>query len=403
MKGAAIVIILVLSLSIVSSFVFFLSTSHKQQEYSPGDSRAKKDCSGNGTVDLISPMNLEDIGIIIPMGAVIGGHVTPIDHMYFQPVVFNSRPDTYDVYADADGVIDGIGSEPLGNGNRYPKYRLTILHTCDFYSIYNLLTSLSPQLSNITGPIDPGSYYFKPIAVKKGDLLGKIGGQTLDLSVNYDKSVLKGFIVPEHYEAESWKIHTVDPFDYFIEPIRTQLLGKNVRQAEPRGGKIDYDVDGRLVGNWFIEGTGGYAGGAKDPQGYWKTHAAFVYDHIDPTHIIVSLGNYSDIAERFTGENPNSIHLQYGVKGNSPDPKNVGVSTGLTKYELVDTAYVLSDSGQMWNRMSYANNIRAVSGNYTHGVVLVQLISERKMKLEIFPGKNSSEVLGFVNPTVYER
>lgn len=28
------------------------------------------------------------------------------------------------------------------------------------------------------------------------------------------------------------------------------MLGKNPRTAEPKGGRIDYDIDGRFVGNW---------------------------------------------------------------------------------------------------------------------------------------------------------
>ncbi|MDO8481185.1 MAG: hypothetical protein Q7S65_05235 [Nanoarchaeota archaeon] len=361
----------------------------------------KERCSGSGPVELISPMRIDDIGIVLPMGAMIGGHVTPIDHMYFQPAIFNSAPDTYPVYADADGVIQGIGSEPMGNENRYRKYRLIIKHTCDFYSIYNLLTSLSPQILDVSGTIPPGGYSSKSISVKQGDLLGWIGGQTLDLSVNYDKVTL-GFIVPEHYASEPWKIHTVDPFDYFKEPDKSALLAKNVRQAESRGGKIDYDVDGRLVGNWFVKGAGGHGDGGKNPE-FWKNHLSFAYDPIDPTRVIVSLGNFTDIAKNSGLNERDRNMMQYGVKGNAPDPKDVSVATGLVKYELVETDYLLGDTNQGWSRMDYAGNIRAVGGTQVKGVVLAQLISERQLKMEIFPGKSASQVSGFVNPVVYER
>src|SRR3990170_2407964 len=56
-----------------------------------------------------SPMNLEDVSMILPMGLMIGGHVTPIDHMYFSPINFQSAPDTYDVYSIGKGVITQIG------------------------------------------------------------------------------------------------------------------------------------------------------------------------------------------------------------------------------------------------------------------------------------------------------
>lgn len=360
-------------------------------------------CSGMGAVPLTaSPMNPEDVGVVIPMGAMIWNHVTPIDHMYFQPTVFHSPPDTYGVYADADGIIDGIGVEPLSAENQGVKIRLTIRHTCDFYSIYNLLTSLSPRLQDIAGDLKPGEYYQKPIPVKAGELLGKIGGQTLDLSVNYDAITLPGFLVPEHYAGEDWKLHTVDPFDYFVEPFKSQLLAKNLRRVAPPGGKIDYDIDGKLVGTWFVEGSGGY------PAGYvpdvWKNHVSFAYDHIDPTHIIVSLGNYSDVATA-TGlaASQNGFMLQYGVKGNAPDPKDVSVSSGVVEYELVNSDYLRSN-GQSWDRMSFASDLVAVNQNQVQGVVFVQLISDRKLKLEIFPGKTDADVSGFtVNAKVYER
>ncbi|MDO8553693.1 MAG: hypothetical protein Q7S22_02710 [Candidatus Micrarchaeota archaeon] len=344
-------------------------------------------CVGNGTVNLtVSPMNPDDVGLVVPMGLMVGGHVTPIDHMYLQPVIFHSQPDTYNVYADADGVIEGIGVESLNPDNKYPKIRLTIFHTCKFYSIYNLLTSLSPKILNITGPLGPGQYYQKPIQVKAGDLLGKIGGQTLDLSVNYDKVILPGFLVPEHYEGESWKIHTVDPFDYFSEPWRSQLLAKNVRQVSPRGGKIDYDIDGKLVGNWFVEGSGGFP--AQYVPDSWKNHASFAYNHIDPAHIIISFGN-------FDGQ-----PRQFSVEDNSPDPKDVSVSTGLVKYQLVDTEYILLNGGR-WDHLSYVNDVHAISGNDVKGVALVQMISDRKLKVELFP--NQTDASFDDNAIIYER
>ncbi|MBI2661514.1 hypothetical protein HYX09_04605, partial [Candidatus Woesearchaeota archaeon] len=68
-----------------------------------GSFNDRQECSGEGTVALSSPMMPEDVGIVMPMGLMIGAHVTPIDHMYFSPREFHSKPDTYDVYADADG------------------------------------------------------------------------------------------------------------------------------------------------------------------------------------------------------------------------------------------------------------------------------------------------------------
>ena len=72
--------------------------------------------------------------------------------------------------------------------------------------------------------------------------------------------------------------------------VRTQLLARNRRTKKPFGGKIDYDIDGMLVGSWYRKGTGGYAGSDRRWD-YWVGHLAFAYHNIDPTLVIVSLGD----------------------------------------------------------------------------------------------------------------
>ncbi len=354
---------------------------------------SKSECKKKGTVTLASPMHIEDVGLITPMGAMVGGHVTPIDHMYFQPIVFQSPPDTYEVYADADGIITEIAVEPAFAENKHRKIRMIIRHTCDFYSIYNLLTSLSPELAAVTGKMTEGNSWSGKIKVRKGQLLGKIGGQTLDLSVNYDEVILKGFIVPEHYAGEEWKIHTVDPFDYFEEPGRSALLAKNPRTALPRGGKIDYDVDGKLVGSWFVFGSGGFP--AKYVPEVWKSHLSFVYDPLDPTHIVISMGDYD------------GKPMQFAVRGNTPDPKDVAVGDGVVKYELVHSNYVL-ENGKFWDRMSAVKSVRVQENEVVNGVVegtvLVQMLTDRMIRFEAFPLKKKEEVAGFTaKAKVYER
>ncbi len=352
------------------------------------EQRPVNGCTGKGAVTLSSPMKYEDIGIIIPMGVMVGGHVTPIDHMYFQPIIFNSPPDSYDVYADADGVISSIGREANSPENKYNKYRIIIYHSCDFYSIYNLITSLSPEITAKVGEIAHGSNWGGSIPIKKGDLLGRIGGQTLDLSINYNNFTLSGFINPESYAGEDWKIHTVDPFDFWDKETKEKLMEKNIRKVPPYGGKIDYDVEGRLVGNWFVENTNGYRG--VNPKAYWDTHLAFVYNEIDPSFIIISLGNFGGEAK------------QFAVKGNSPNPTDVSLSTGLVKYELVEFYY--TSNREMWDHMNLAPNIGVSSNEQVKGTVLAQLIETNKVKVESFPDKKASEVNGFTSSAkIYTR
>lgn len=172
----------------------------------------------------------------------------------------------------------------------------------------------------------------------------------------------------------------VDPFDYVDEPLRSQLLARNPCKVPPFGGKIDYDVDGRLVGNWYREGTGGYAG-FRGQLAYWTGHLTLAYHHIDPTKIVVSLGD-------FAGQ-----PRQFWVRGNMPDPAKISKSDGAVKYELI------------WPQLnSNGTPLMMQDAQRALGTVLVQLIEDRKLKVEVFPGLRADQVSGFGSgAALYER
>ena len=183
-------------------------------------------------------------------------------------------------------------------------------------------------------------------------------------------------------------MHIPDPFEYFKEPIKSQMIAKGLRTAEPLGGKIDYDIDGRLIGTWFKENTNKYEG--LDPYNYWAGHLSIIYDCYDPEHIVVSFGDYE-------GE-----PRDFGVKGNSPDPADVVVNE-LVKYELVEYDYYKGDD--LWDGSSFVNGLDARNNDVElHGVVLFQLTDDRTLKMEIFDGKTADEVTGFTdNALIYVR
>ena len=356
-------------------------------------------CDGSGTIDFgTSPMDPKDVGVILPYGGMIGAHVTPIDHMYFSPIVFNSPRDTYEVQAMADGLITSI-SERTQNvtdtNNGTPKeaeYQMKFWYTCDFASYYDLITSLSPRLkTEFDANKKNGGYANVQIKVKEGEVVGRIGGQTLDFAVYDYTKILPGFIVPEHYLAESWKLHVVDPFQYFKEPVRTQLLALNPRQVEPREGKIDYDQDGKLVGTWFKEGNNGFGNTGGRNSTPWRAHLSIVYDSLDPEMVIVSIGDYGGQSQ------------QFAVKGNTPDPAKIGEGE-VVKYELVQVDHYRTSTNQLWDRMHAYNDLKGRPGAYVKGTALVQLTAPRKLKFEAFPGKTANQVTGFDNNAiVYER
>ena len=351
----------------------------------------KPDCTGTGTVLFTSPpMRIEDIDYISPIGQMIGGHVTPIDHGYYTAKDWNPQQGRNDasifkeVLAPANGIVQSVQSMPKEfQSSSLGDYRIIIDHTCTFYTIYIHVNQLSPKLQAIA---DTG----RTAQVTAGEVIGKAPG--FDFSAHDEQVILPGFIVPAHYNGEPWKIHTVDMFNSFAEPIRTQLLEKNIRQQEPQGGKIDYDIDGKLVGNWFEKNTNWYVGRKElaHGYGYWATHLSFAYDGLDPRLVIVSMGNFSNEA------------MQFAVKENTPNPASIGVETGLVKYMLTRFDY-WTNNGR-WDRKGFAKITKAEGEDLIEGTVLVRMLDKRTIEFESFPGKKSGEVHGFTeNAKFYER
>lgn len=231
------------------------------------------------------------------------------------------------------------------------EYRVVVEYTCSFYSYYDLITSLSADILSKAGNIDDrqdrqGSMR---IPIKEGQVIGRIGGQTLDFAVWNNDVTLQ------------------------------------------RTGKIDYDIDGKLVGTWFREGTGGYDYAQNHRDSFWTSQLSIVYDHLDPTQIRFSIGDYS------------GKPAQFGVTGNTPDPSLIDKSSGLVKYELVQYNYYGSD-GSPWDRFSAVKNIQAKNQTQVMGVALVQMLEDRKIKFEVFLGKRADQVSGFSDKAImYER
>jgi hypothetical protein len=337
------------------------------------------------------PFDLSKVVFIEPLGAMIGNHVTPIDHQYYMALdhmLQDAAQTIVDVYSPASGTVTQIqhmSSLPGDEAIQIDDYRIVIEHTSIISSVYIHLDTLSEKIAAVA-PL-PGEYASVNVAVGAGETIGYYSG-TIDYNVVDEDIVLTGFVNPASYQVEPWKIHTPDPFDYFHETIKSQLIEKCLRTAKPEGGKIDYDIDGRLIGSWFKENTNGYAG--LDQGNYWVGHLSVVYNSIDPEHIIVSLGSY------------NNQPRQFGVKSNSPDPADVSVETGQILYELAD--YDFYDGEQIWDRESLVKGLKLRNSDFVQGVVLFQLIEDRKLKVEIFPYTTADGVGTFTeNAMIYVR
>jgi len=346
---------------------------------------ASPKCTGTGPVELAAlPMREEDFALVLPYGLMVGAHVTPIDHWYFSPADRKSPRDAYEVYAMADGILSQIQRRRIkvDTGEARPEeFRLVFTHTCTFLTYYDLVTSLDKAILDQVPELQSKDNVNPEIAVKKGQRIGYIGGQTLDFAVWDLEKPLKGFVNLESYSAgDPWKPYTANPYDYVSPAIRRLLIDRNPRTVEPIQGKIDYDIDGRIVGNWFLEGTNGYLG--KEQSRYWVGHLALAYSYLDPSAIVISVGDWAGREGQFT------------VRGNAPDPAAVGVSDAPTKYELVWFNYV-DQNGRAWDGASLVKNLKAAPMEQIQGTILVQLVENRRLKAEAFPGKAAAQVSGF--------
>tara|TARA_Y100001960_G_scaffold164708_1_gene172939 strand:+ start:261 stop:2249 length:1989 start_codon:yes stop_codon:yes gene_type:complete len=363
-------------------------------------------CSGSGEVTFEhSPMRFEDFSTIKPYGAVSGAHVTPIDHMYFAMADRSLGRDSYEVRAIQDGVIYDLSPRDINVDTGEAKereWRMDIAHTCTFHSYFDLLTSVHPDILEEWEPTQGGENGpWDGIPIKSGQVVGRIGGQTLDFGVYDYEKVLTGFIYPEHYEREPWKIHTVDPFPYFPEEIREILLERNLRKVEPLSGKIDHDIDGTLSGNWFELNTNWYGG--VNPSKYWSGHLSIAPDYIDPDVWIFATGYWP-------GATDGSGAADFLIVEPKIKPDKVEVTDGIIKYDLGHSIYCFIDeptncmnrpdgSGRLFAKHRKEN----VHSSY-EGVVLLQMLEDRLLKAEVFPGKTSDEIENFTSKaTVYER
>lgn len=296
----------------------------------------KKITGPTGSVTFeIPPLDLEAISQATPLGNINPpGHTFPTNHIGF----YMKGTNLVAVKAMAAGTIRSVYYN-----SGFKDYRIEFKHTETFYSYFDHVKNLSPAIE-------------QDAQVRVGDLIG-YGDPAVSAVdwgvVDYDST--RNFIVPERYHEFS--IYCGNPYLYFAADVREKLLAKNPRLLEPRGGKIDFDIDGNLSGNWFLEGTP-IAWNASSYE-YGSSQLCFVYDMYDPIKIQISAGGTLKLAP-----------FVYGVKANAPDHKEISIAAGLIKYELTSSPTA---------------------------VLVVQLLETRKIKAEVFPNRTKEQVAAFTS------
>ena len=246
-----------------------------------------------------SPLDEGDIRFIVPLGNLNPpGHTFPSDHIYFYNRIPPAPPDApVPVRAPGDGTVQfvlamGVESQV---GVRTGSFIYYLDHVV-----------LDPA-------IKPG------VVVTAGQQIGVTGSTAygIDLGViNEQKTVF--FVNPLRYPSTT--VHGDAPLPYFEEPLRSRLYARVQRIGGDLDGRFDFDVAGRLVGNWFLEGL---AVNESAIASAWSRHLAFVYDNYDPSRVRVAVGGTLPLIGAFA------------VPATAPDPRDVSPSTGRIVYRLL--------------------------------------------------------------------
>ena len=256
------------------------------------------------------------------------GHTLPTDHIYFyfaDPNIGESPvARRTDLFAPADGTVlfvidNGVGSD------RKIGFRGTSKVT---YYVDHLIPTVSLAVGT---------------AVKAGDRLGTTGSAYgIDLGVVNDDVMLTGLVNLSRYPKG--EEHTDAPLKYYAEPLRSQLYAKVLRIGPDLDGKFDFDIAGRLSGNWFGESD--------------QAPLAFAYDTYDPTLVRIATSSGLALAPSV-----------FGIASGDREPRDISVASGAVVYTITRTG---APSGRM----------------------LVQMLSDDRIRVEIFTPATAS-VTGF--------
>ncbi len=304
-----------------------------------------------------SPLEPDNICSIIPLGNVDprGGHVLPADHVYFDYGGTNGLS----VFAPAAGTVYAIRGQIHGGS----KIEVRANENVSYY-VAHVLVDSEVQIGR---------------RVRVGQLLGKVSGDSmLDLGACDTRVRLPGLANPDRYPGPT--LQTVAPLALFVEPLRSRLYAKVSRQGADKDGKIDFDQTGKLVGNWFHE-TLPVSDSARGGPEISAKQLAFVYDVQEPAEIRISVGG--TVA-------PTGL---YRVQNAAPDPATVGVDTGLVLYQLSAPKGEGASHGLVGPQAGSENK-----------VLLVQVLSGRKIRVEYVSGRPTVAIRGFsTNATIFER
>ena len=279
----------------------------------------------------VSPIDQAAIRWITPLGNLNPpDHTQPTDHIYF----YFAAPDAGEspvarratFFAPADGIVETL----LGGAQLESKIFIRATSTLQYY-----LDHIIPDTTLARGA-----------AVTAGQRLGTTGSAyAVDLGV-INQAVTLAFVNPARYISDT--LHADAPLKYFEEPLRSQLYARVQRLGSDLDGRIDYDVAGRLAGNWF---------GELVPA----AQLAFAYDTYDPSQVRIAFANAF-----VTGG-------VFAIAAGSPAPRDVSAANGLVRYTQTRATTGLPVGGTPSNTL------------------LVQVLNDQRIQVELLPFPSAAD------------
>ncbi len=285
-----------------------------------------------------SPIDIPKISYLLSLGWIQPvGHTIPTDHVYFWYNNLNG-PVYLPVYAPAPGKLYKILNVPV-NGIAECKIWVQVNEKFSYYLDHIVLNASFTEGTLITG----------------GQKIGTTGlSSSIDLGAIDETLTLSGFANPARYAGQT--AYCGKPFQYFTNKLKTQLYPLIDREGTDKDGRIDIDIAGKLTGNWFLDGSVFYTDG---PDG-WDKELSFAFDIQHPSVVLVSIGGTIGMVGKWTIQ-PGAIL-----------PSEVGVANGKVAYLLYSAGGISADPIQ-------------------RGLMIVQMIDEKHIKVETFPDSKASD------------
>ncbi len=324
---------------------YCLALDCHKNDSSPVDLSVDTGLTGPG-VFTHSPLKLSDLVATTPLGNLYPpDHTLPTGHVVFYYVdPSNRRPGDKDtmrtVYAPGDGILMNI----------YPPNAITNEGGIDV----KMTETFSFLMYDIL--VMPGLKAGQRLTAGMPIATTSPASNAVDFEVVNTEVTRTGFARPERYPAKM--LHIVAAYGYFPRPLRDSLYARNRRNSPDKDGRIDYDIPGRLVGNWFLEGLPD--GESSVVQSAGTKQLSIVYDMFEPTSVRISIGGTLSVAGLFS------------VDALAPDPADVSTSQGMVVY-------------------GFAQNL--LGGSPGGGGLMAQVLSGNRLKVETYAG--SSPPAGF--------